>query len=298
MAFFDKLKAAFQKPGGLKTKFDDLVKVFQKVDERFFEELEEILITADIGMEVTMSLVDDLREIARKEKISDGEILREKLIELIVAIIDQKDETEETFPLVYLIVGVNGVGKTTTIGKLAHYYKSMGKTVMLAAGDTFRAAAIDQLEIWAERADVPLVKHSPMADPGAVIFDAVQSAKSKHIDVLICDTAGRLHNKSHLMAELSKLNKIITGEYEGAKREVLLVLDATTGQNAISQTETFMEATSLTGLVMTKLDGTAKGGILIALSSKFDLPVKFIGIGEGIDDFSVFDGEEFAKAIF
>ena len=299
LKFFEKLKDQMTKTReGLKGKIDDLVKSFQKVDEDFFDELEEILIMADLGVDTTMELVDYLREVSRKEKILDTETLKERLKEELVAKLNKEEfQTEETYPVVYLIVGVNGVGKTTTIGKLAHLYEEQGKSVVLAAADTFRAAAIDQLEVWANRVKVPLVKHQPGADPGSVIFDAIQSAKSKKADVLICDTAGRLHNKVNLMNELKKLNKIITSEYPEARREVILVLDATTGQNAISQTKLFTEAVDLTGLIMTKMDGTAKGGILISLCTNFEIPVKFIGIGEQMDDFEQFRADEFVNAI-
>ncbi len=299
MAFFDKLKEQLSKTRNeFKSKLDHLFMNFRTVDEEFFEELEEILIVSDMGVEMTMELIDELRDECKLNKIEDPMEIQTLLKEKIKARIKIEEEEEEEKGLtVYLIVGVNGVGKTTTIGKLANLFKSEGKKVMLAAADTFRAAAIDQLTIWAERVDVPIIKHQDGADPGAVIYDAIQAAKARDIDVLICDTAGRLHNKKNLMNELSKLWKIISSELPDSKKEVFLVLDATTGQNAVSQTKVFSEATHLTGLIMTKMDGTAKGGILISLCSEFDVPVKYIGIGEKIEDIARFDPDHFVDAI-
>jgi len=297
MGLFEKLARQMAKTSaGLKDRIKELSNSFKKVDEDFFEELEEILIMADLGFDTTEELMEGLRALVKKEGITDTEVLTERLRGMIVDSLSEKQAGEDAFPLIILVVGVNGVGKTTTIGKLAHYYKSQGKSVLLAAADTFRAAAIDQLAIWAERNDVGMIRHQDGADPGAVIFDAIQAAKARGTDVLLCDTAGRLHNKVNLMNELKKLHKIASG-FEGAKRETYIVLDATTGQNALSQTALFTEAADVTGVIMTKLDGTAKGGILIPLVRQFDLPVRFIGVGEGIEDLEPFDAKAFVEAI-
>ncbi len=271
-----------------------------KVDEDMLDELEEILITSDIGMDTTMRIVERLREAIKREKLTDAAEVRGKLKEIMTEMTDMGDAhalCTET-PLVILMIGINGGGKTTSIAKIANMLKSEGKTVILAAADTFRAAAGEQLEIWGKRVGVNVVRHQEGADPSAVIFDAIQSAKAKGIDVLICDTAGRLQTKKNLMAELEKMNKVIDREFPEAARETLLVLDATTGKNAVSQAKEFNEAADITGIVLTKLDGTAKGGIVITIEDEFGMPVKFIGVGEGMDDLKKFDAAEFVGGIF
>ena len=264
------------------------------------DELEEILITSDIGMETTMRIMEELRTRIKKEYISRPEEVTKALQRIMTEAVDKQEAQllcEET-PLVILMIGINGGGKTTTIGKLAHRLKKEGKTVMLAAADTFRAAAAEQLVVWGERNGVNVIRHQEGADPSAVIYDAVQSAKAKHIDVLICDTAGRLQNKKNLMNELEKMNKIITREFPEAHRETLLVLDATTGKNAVSQAQEFGQVADITGIVITKLDGTAKGGIAVTIADEFNMPIKFIGVGEGIEDLEAFDPEQFIGGIF
>lgn len=282
---------------------NDLLSRYRKVDEDFFEELEEILIQADVGVETVLELVDDLRMEAKKNKIVDSEGLKPLLTEKFVDILAKSDE-EETLNIpddrlgVILFVGVNGVGKTTTIGKMAHLFKNAGKKVILAAGDTFRAGAIEQLEVWGERAGVDVIKHRPGSDPAAVVFDAIQAAQSRQADILLCDTAGRLQNKKNLMDELNKVHRVIKREIPDAPHETLLVLDATTGQNALSQAKLFGEAAGVTGIVLTKLDGTAKGGIVIAIRNELDLPVKYVGLGEKLDDLQPFQAEQFVHALF
>lgn len=301
MAFFDKLKASLTgTKEAIKGKIDGVFNMFKTVDEELFEELEEALIMADVGAETSIEIIDTLRDVADEEKITEPSDIKEKLYEIIADILTSNNTEMKlnTKPSVILVVGVNGVGKTTSIGKLASYYKNMGKSVMLAAGDTFRAAASEQLKIWADRVDCPIVKHTEGADPAAVVFDAITSAKAKGTDILICDTAGRLHNKKNLMDELNKIYRVIKRELPSSDLETLLVLDATTGQNGVIQAREFTKQTEVTGLVLTKLDGTAKGGIVISICKEKNIPVKFIGVGEGKDDFSVFDPEEFAKAIF
>ncbi len=285
--------------GRLSQKIGDVVMGRPSIDEEMYEELEEALITSDIGMETTMNIIERLREeVKRKwpEPEEVGGILRDIIAEMM-----DKGEANKLCgdtPLVILMIGINGGGKTTSIGKIAHKCKEQGKSVLLAAADTFRAAAADQLEIWAERVGVNMIRHQEGSDPSAVIFDAIQAAKARNTDVLICDTAGRLQNKKNLMDELAKMNRIIEREYPEAARETLLVLDATTGKNAVSQAKEFNESTELTGIVLTKLDGTAKGGIVVTITDEFDLPVKFIGVGEGIDDLKEFDAQDFAGGIF
>ncbi|AIG27650.1 signal recognition particle-docking protein FtsY [Brevibacillus sp. 7WMA2] len=285
-------------------KVEDLVRRYKKIDEDFFEELEEILIAADVGVNTVMELVDDLRGEVRKHKIENAldlqPILSEKLVNLLRN--DEAHNTalqiEEGRLNVVLFVGVNGVGKTTTIGKMAHMFKQQGKKVVLAAGDTFRAAAIEQLEVWGDRVGVDVIKHQQGADPAAVIYDAVQAAKSRKADVLLCDTAGRLQNKVNLMEELNKIFRVLQREIPDAPHEVLLVLDATTGQNAMNQAKAFGESAGVTGIVLTKLDGTAKGGIVIAIRNELDIPVKYVGLGEKMDDLQAFDPEQFVHALF
>lgn len=295
--------AVFQKKsffGSLSQKIGDAIMGRPSIDEELLEELEEILIQADIGMETTLKITERLRDDIKKQYILTPEGVKTQLQNIITELVDKKERhiLNQTTPLIILMIGVNGGGKTTSIGKLAKVCKNEGKTVLLAAADTFRAAASEQLEVWGSRAAVNVIRHQEGADPSAVIFDAIQSAKAKKIDVLICDTAGRLQNKKNLMIELEKMNKVIDREYPEAARETLLVLDATTGKNAVSQAKEFGEITSLTGIILTKLDGTAKGGIVITIADEFDLAVKFIGVGEGMNDLKVFNPEEFVGGIF
>ena len=286
--------------GRLSEKIGDVLLGRASIDEELFDELEEVLITSDIGMETTMTIIENLRERVKKEKITEPAGVKNKLKEIMVEVIDKGEEQKlkEEYPLVIMMIGINGGGKTTSIGKIANMYKKEGKTVLLAAADTFRAAAAAQLEIWGDRVGVNVIKHQEGADPSAVLFDAAQSAKAKGVDVLICDTAGRLQNKKNLMNELEKMNKVLDREFPEAARETLLVLDATTGKNAVSQAKEFGEVADLTGVIITKLDGTAKGGIAITISDEYNLPVKFVGVGEGIDDLRPFDAEEFIGGIF
>ena len=299
--FFAKLFAGLDKTrknilGGV----DSVLGAFTKIDEDLFEELEEVLIMADIGVQTTMNIIENLRKRVKKEHITDPQAIRGMLIEEITAILEEDAQEQENLPspTVMLVIGVNGVGKTTTIGKLAHNFKEQGKNVLLGAADTFRAAAIDQLEVWGQRAGIDVIKHQENSDPAAVVFDAVNAAKNRNVDLLICDTAGRLHNKKNLMEELKKIAKVIEREYPQAHKEVYLVLDATTGQNAMQQAKLFQEVADITGIILTKLDGTAKGGIVIAIKSELKLPVRYIGVGEGIKDLQKFDAKEFAKALF
>jgi fused signal recognition particle receptor len=301
MGFFDRLKDGLMKTRkSITEKIDQVLVSFGKVDEELFDELEEILITSDIGIETTMKIIQGLKEKVRERKIIDAmkvkDLLKEELLEILET--GNNSLKLETKPSVIVVIGVNGVGKTTSIGKIANYYKSQGKKVLLAAGDTFRAAAIDQLEIWADRVGVDIIEQKEGSDPAAVVFDAAQAAKSRKADLLICDTAGRLHTKKNLMEELKKVSRILDRELPGADKETLLVLDATTGQNAISQAKTFRETAGITGIVLTKLDGTAKGGIVIAIKSELDIPVKLIGVGEQLDDLQKFDASEFVEALF
>ena len=286
--------------GKLAQRIGDAILLRPQVDDAFLEELEEILITSDIGMETAMRITEALREAVRMERIEDREAVERKLRDIIASLVDKGDRLNmsDGYPICILMVGVNGGGKTTTIAKLAHRYKSEGKTVLVAAADTFRAAATEQLEIWAGRVGVPIVKHREGADPSAVIFDGMQAASARGIDVLICDTAGRLQNKRNLMSELEKMNKVISRDYAEDKREILLVLDATTGKNAISQAKEFGDSVGITGVALTKLDGTAKGGIAITIADEFDLPIKFIGTGEKPEDLEPFDPARFADSVF
>ncbi len=298
--FFARIKAGLNKTrDNIMSGVENVLKSFTKVDEDLFEELEEALIMADIGVETSVFIIDELRVKVKEDKITEASDVKQALIDVINNIL-QKDDTplELPSPTVILVIGVNGVGKTTTIGKLTHNYKLQGKKVLLAAADTFRAAAIDQLEIWAERNNTDIIKHQENSDPGAVVFDAVQAAKARKADILICDTAGRLHNKKNLMEELKKICRIISKEFETAHVETFLVLDATTGQNAIQQAKLFKEVADITGIVLTKLDGTAKGGIVLAIKNEMNIPVRYIGIGEGLDDLRPFNSSEFAKALF
>ncbi|WP_419883808.1 signal recognition particle-docking protein FtsY [Peribacillus sp. B-H-3] len=320
MSFFKKLKEKFTnqtdsvsdkfKQGLTKTRdsftgrVNDLVARYRKVDEDFFEELEEILISADVGFDTVMELIDELKMEVKRQNISDTKEVQSVISEKLVSIY-QGDEPvlsalniKENELTVILFVGVNGVGKTTTIGKMAHKFKEEGKSVLLAAGDTFRAGAIEQLEVWGERSGVEVIKQGEGSDPAAVMFDAIRSAKARKADILICDTAGRLQNKVNLMNELEKVKRVIEREVPGAPHEVLLVLDATTGQNALVQAKTFKEATNVSGIVLTKLDGTAKGGIVLAIRKELAIPVKFVGLGEGMDDLQPFDAEKYVYGLF
>ncbi|MCM2604642.1 signal recognition particle-docking protein FtsY [Rossellomorea marisflavi] len=320
MSFFKKLRDKFTqssdsvtgkfKDGLSKTrsnftsKVNDLVARYRKIDEEFFEELEEILIGADVGFDTVMELIDELKLEVKRRNISDPvevqSVISEKLVDIYQgdAEVSSDLSIQEGELTVLLFVGVNGVGKTTTIGKMAHMLKSEGKNVILAAGDTFRAGAIEQLEVWGERVGVPVIKQGAGSDPAAVMYDAVQSAKARKADILICDTAGRLQNKVNLMKELEKVKRVIEREVPGAPHEVLLVLDATTGQNAMVQAKTFKEATDVSGIVLTKLDGTAKGGIVLAIRNELDIPVKFVGLGEQMDDLQPFDAEKYVYGLF
>lgn len=298
---FDRLKSGLKKTrDSITDRIDQVLVSFGKIDEDLFEELEEVLITSDMGMETSLKIISELREKVKKDKITDASGVRQAIMEIIASRLEDENVGLKltTKPSVIVVIGVNGVGKTTSIGKLAHYLKEQGKKVTVAAADTFRAAAIDQLEIWAKRAGVGLIKHTEGADPSAVIYDAVQHCKSKGIDVLICDTAGRLHTKKNLMEELRKIFRVIQRELPDADIETLLVLDATTGQNAVSQAKTFSEVSQLTGLVLTKLDGTAKGGIIVSIKSELNVPVKFIGVGEQMYDLQPFNPQQFVKALF
>ena len=281
-------------------RINDALMMNPTIDEDFFDELEEILITSDIGMETTMKVVETLRSEVKANNMTKPGVIKIRLGKIIADTINKGEaqKLSDESPLVILMIGINGGGKTTSIGKLAYKLKKEGRTVMLAAADTFRAAASEQLEIWGDRVGVNVIRHAEGADPSAVIYDAIQSAKAKNMDVLICDTAGRLQNKKNLMDELAKMNKVIGREWPEAARENLLVLDATTGKNAVSQVEEFGEAADITGIVLTKLDGTAKGGIVLTIADEFDMPVKFVGLGEGIEDLEEFDPEDFAKGIF
>ena len=302
MGFFDKLKVGLTKTKQVFTdRVEQVFKQFKKVDDELFDELEEALIVADVGAETSMDIIDRLRDASKEKKITEGEDLKNELQAIITEFLVEHapEETDSASPLtIYLIIGVNGVGKTTSIGKLAAKFKAEGKNVLLAAADTFRAAATEQLIIWGERAGVDVIHHGEGSDPAAVVFDAVGAAKSRGCDILIVDTAGRLHNKKNLMAELQKILKVADREAPDAKKETLLVLDATTGQNALSQAKTFGEIAEITGLILTKLDGSAKGGVVIAISHEQHLPVKFIGVGEGIDHLQEFNPQEFAAALF
>lgn len=302
MGLFDKLKAGLTKTrDAFADKVSDVFKVFVKVDEELFEELEEALISADIGVETSMYIIEQLRDRVKKNRMTDGNEVKEELKKIIAEIMSDTDNEsvlEDGKLNIILIIGVNGVGKTTTIGKLAAKYKSQGKRVVLAAADTFRAAAIDQLDIWAKRVDCKIIKHEEGSDPGAVVFDAVNAAKASKADVLICDTAGRLHNKKNLMDELNKISRVIEREAPNAKKQVFLVLDATTGQNAISQAKLFSQSAQVDAIVLTKLDGTAKGGVVIGILKEQDIPVRYIGVGEAVDDLQDFSAEEFANALF
>lgn len=299
MGFFDKLKAGLEKTkNAVFGQVNEVVKSFRKVDEELLEELEEVMICADMGMTTTERILDELRDRIKSEKIKDADDVKVALAEILRDMVGEGEPLHlDTTPSVILVIGVNGVGKTTSIGKIAHHLKEEGKTVVVAAADTFRAAAIEQLAVWCDRAGVELVKQSEGSDPASVVFDAIAAANKRKADVLIVDTAGRLHNKVGLMDELAKINRIIARELPDASRETLLVLDATTGQNAVLQAQKFKEAADITGLILTKLDGTAKGGAIFSIKEEVDIPVKYIGVGEQIDDMQPFDAQMFADAL-
>ena len=300
MGFFEKLKSGLSKTkSNIDEKLNEAFSTFRKVDEDLLEELEEILIMSDVGMDTSLEIIDSLRKKIKLENLKDVEEVKEALRELIQEILDKQSSelNLNTKPSVILVIGVNGVGKTTSIGKIANRLKRENKKIVLAAADTFRAAAVEQLEIWANRSGCDIVKKAEGVDPASVVYDAIKITKEKNADVLICDTAGRLHNKKYLMDELYKIQKVIDKELPDANKEVLLVIDATTGQNAISQVKAFKEVAPITGLVLTKLDGTAKGGVVIGIVNENEIPVKFIGVGEGIDDMEVFNSADFTKAI-
>ena len=300
MGFFEKLKEGLTKTkNAIFKQVDNLFKSFVKVDEDMLEELEELLIMADVGAASSEEIISRLREKIKEDRITDPEDCRIALRDILVDMIGEGEPLKlDTKPSVILVIGVNGVGKTTSIAKIAHRLKENGRHVMLAAADTFRAAAIDQLQIWADRVGVELIKHTEGSDPAAVVFDAASAARKRQADVLIIDTAGRLHNKKNLMDELAKINRVVDRELPGCSRETLLVLDATTGQNAVSQAKEFKHAADITGLILTKLDGTAKGGIVFSIKKELDIPVKFIGVGEKYDDMQTFDAKQFVDALF
>ncbi len=300
MGLFDKIAGGLKKTrDALMVSIGDVLQSFTRIDKDLFDELEEILIMGDVGTVTASMLREMLEQRVKEQRVTDPAAVRALLQNLVAELLEGEQAlTLNTKPSVILVIGVNGVGKTTTIGKLAHNLKADGKKVLLAGADTFRDAAIEQLDIWAKRAEVDIVRHTQGADPGAVVFDAVAAAKARGADVVICDTAGRLHNKKHLMEELHKISRIIERELPDADKEVLLVLDATTGQNAVNQAKEFKEVAGITGIVLTKLDGTARGGVVLALRGDLKVPVKFIGVGEGIDDLQPFDPETFAAALF
>ena len=301
MGWFDKLRAGLRKTReGFKNKLKSLLAAFGKVDEDLFDELEELLITSDFGVETTEHLMARLRARVKEGRIIEAAEVEKALQEEITSMLTKGEQGLDTedVPVIISVIGVNGVGKTTSIGKMAHLYKSAGKRVLLAAGDTFRAAAIDQLGIWAERAGVEMISQSEGADPAAVLFDACRSAKAKGVDVLICDTAGRLHNKKNLMDELAKMNRVVEREMAGVRHETFLVLDAATGQNAVNQARAFSEVAGITGIILTKLDGSSKGGIIVSICEELGIPVRLVGVGEGINDLQPFVPEEYVRALF
>lgn len=300
MGFFEKLKNGLRKTkNSMMGKIEGLLKRFSKIDEELFEELEETLILCDIGVNTSVKICDELRERVKKENVKDPELIKDMLKEVISDMLGEDQPLDmSTTPSVILVIGVNGVGKTTTIGKLSYSLHNQGKKVIVAAADTFRAAAIDQLEVWTQRAGVDIIKHNEGSDPAAVVFDALNAAKSRKADVVICDTAGRLHNKKNLMDELKKISRIVHQQAEGCSLEVLLALDATTGQNAVNQAKQFNEVADITGIILTKLDGTAKGGIIISITDDLKIPVKLVTVGEQIDDLQPFVAKDFVTALF
>ena len=300
MGLFSKISNGLNKTrDSLSGAVNSVISSFTKIDDEFFEELEETLILADTGVNTATAICETLKKKVKEERVTDPEMITEMLKQVIVEMMSVNNEIKtNTKPSMILVIGVNGVGKTTSIGKIANMYKSQGKSVILGAADTFRAAAAEQLTIWSDRAGVPIVKHAEGADPSAVVYDTISAAKSRNIDVIICDTAGRLHNKKNLMDELSKMSRIINRELPDSDVEVLLVLDATTGQNAVNQAREFKEAAGITGIILTKLDGTARGGVVLAINQELNIPVKLIGVGEQIDDLQDFSAQDFANALF
>lgn len=300
MGFFSKIKEGLKKTrDNVVGQIDSMLKSFTKIDDELFEELEELLVMGDVGMSTASKICDQLKEKVKKDGITDPKVIRWMLEDITAEMLSGGEELVlNTKPSIILVIGVNGVGKTTTIGKLANNFVKDGKKVILAAADTFRAAAIEQLEIWADRSGASIVKQKEGSDPAAVVFDAIAAAKARDADIIICDTAGRLHNKKHLMDELAKISRVIDRELPGADKEFLLVLDATTGQNAVVQANEFRNATGITGIVLTKLDGTAKGGVVLAIKDGLGIPVKYVGVGEQIDDLQPFDPQGFAEALF
>jgi len=299
--FFDKLKDGLVKTkNNFTDKISEALKSTVTIDDDLYDEIEEILITSDIGVETSMYIIEKLREVIKEEKVKDPQLVNTYLKKVIVEILgtEKGNLIPEKVPETILVIGVNGVGKTTSIGKISAKLKNEGYKVIMTAADTFRAAAIDQLEIWSKRADVDIIKHQEGSDPSAVVFDGIQAAKARKADILICDTAGRLHNKKNLMNELGKINKVIDREFNESSRKTLLVLDATTGQNAVIQAKEFMEVCKVDGIILTKLDGTAKGGVVISIKHSLGIPVELIGVGEGIDDLQEFDPEAFVEALF
>lgn len=301
MGFFNKMRESLSRTrDSINEKFETVINTFRHVDEELFEELEEVLICADLGVNTSLEIIDKLRTVAKEKHILESSELKAELASILKDILIKGTESELDIhgtPSVIMVIGVNGVGKTTTIGKIANFYQKQGKNVVIAAADTFRAAAIEQLEVWADRAKVRIIKQQEGADPAAVVFDAVRACKNSKADILLCDTAGRLHNKKNLMDELKKIYRILDTELPDSGKEVLLVLDATTGQNAVQQAKEFKQAADITGIVLTKLDGTAKGGIVFAIKNEYDIPVKLVGLGEGAEDIAVFDTEEFVNGI-
>lgn len=300
MALFDKLKASLGKTkNSINEKIEFTLKSFKKVDEELFEELEEVLITADIGVNTSLEIIERLRETAKEKRLTESHELKEELGNILIEILDGADDkiNLKGTPAVIMVIGVNGVGKTTSIGKIANMYIKQGKKVIMAAADTFRAGAIEQLDVWSERVGAEIVKQQEGADPAAVIYDGINAARNRKADILLCDTAGRLHNKKNLMDELKKIYRILDRELPDSSKEVLLVLDATTGQNAVQQAKLFKEVADITGIILTKLDGTAKGGIVFPIKNEYNIPVKFVGVGETADDIMEFNAEEFVKAI-
>ncbi len=301
MGLFDKFRKGLRKTRneGITAQMDEVIESYEEITDELFDELEEILIMGDVGMPTAEKVISSLKEKIENDKITNVSEVRETMKDIVAGIVWGGSYLKiRTKPSIILVIGVNGVGKTTTIGKLALRLKNMGRSVVLGAADTFRAAAIEQLEVWARRADVPMIKHAEGSDPAAVVFDTIQSAKARNADVIIIDTAGRLHNKKNLMDELNKISRVIDRELPDASRETLLVLDATTGQNAVNQAKDFKDAAGITGIILTKLDGTARGGVVLAINNELDVPVKFVGVGEQIDDLQPFDAEAFASAMF
>ena len=298
---FDKLKNGLTKTkNNFTERVSEVLNLAVKIDDELYEEIEEILITADIGVETSLDVIDRVKQSVKDKKIKDPKEIYSCLKEVLIEILDEENEgiNLENTPKILLVIGVNGVGKTTSIGKMSYKFKKDGHKVIMAAADTFRAAAIDQLEVWSNRAGVDIIKHQEGSDPGSVVFDAIQASKARKADVLICDTAGRLHNKKNLMNELEKVNRIIDREYGEAQKETLLVLDATTGQNALQQAKQFTEVCPIDGIILTKLDGTAKGGVIIAIKHQLNIPVKLIGVGEGVEDLQEFRTKDFVEALF